>query len=136
MKALFTVILAVVPEMVSAQGLAARAAAVDSAAQPTPGALFEFQVDRPAKLIGRRLAPIYPAALQTAQLGGTVLVRFEVDTMGAVDLTTYRVLQSPHEEFGAAVRAALAVARYKPARNNGRVVRQVVMQRFDFAPKR
>jgi len=135
MKPLLIALLSAVPGLASAQGLAARAAAMDSAARPTPDALFEFQVERAAKLVGKPLQPRYPAALQGSQVGGTVLVRFEVDTLGAVDLATLRVLQTPHADFAAAIREAVAGARYEPARNQGRVVRQVVMQRFDFKPK-
>lgn len=120
------------PTNLAAQSFAARRAADDSANRPTPGTLFDFQVDRPAKLIGK-IAPRYPESMRNAKIEGAVLTRFEVDTLGAVDLTTLRVLRTPHEDFAPAVREALGAARFRPARNKGHLVRQVVMQPFAFA---
>ena len=135
-KRVLVAVLTLLPSIAGAQSLQARAAAMDSAARSSTGALFDFPVERPAKLAGRRLEPRYPDALKAAGVGGMVMVRFEVDTLGAVDLATFRVLRAPHPELAASVREALASARYVPARNEGRLVRQVVMQRFDFAPRR
>jgi len=133
MKILLTTALLLVPWIVGAQSrLQAYADSVDRAARPTPGTLFEFQVERPAEPRGRQPAPAYPEALRAAGAEGSVMARFEVDTMGVVDTTTYRVVRATHEAFAQAVREVLPQLRYQPAENKGRRVRQVVMQQFQF----
>lgn len=128
-------LLLAIPTNLAAQSFAARRAANDSANRVTPGTLFDFQVDRPAKLVGK-IVPRYPESMRYARIEGAVLTRFEVDTLGAVDLNTLRVLRTPHEDFAAAVREALGAAKYRPARNKGHLVRQVVMQPFSFSLSR
>jgi TonB family protein len=93
---------------------------------------FEFQVEQPATMQGPANLQ-YPALLRSAQIEGTVLASFVVDTDGRVDPATFKVLKSDHELFSNAVRNALARMHYEPGRLDGRAVRQLVQQPFVFA---
>ncbi len=97
---------------------------------PTP--YFEFQVERPAAMIGA-IPLSYPPVLRTAGVEGRVLAQFVVRTDGRVDPSTLEILRSEHAAFAEAVRQALATARYQPAEVGGRAVDQVVQQPFVFA---
>jgi protein TonB len=70
--------------------------------------------------------------LQSAGLEGDVRAQFVVDTLGRVEQGSFRVLQTSHDLFAAAVREALSRARFKPAEVGGRRVRQLVEQSFTF----
>jgi TonB family protein len=132
MKLLLAVSLVLLPNVAAAQSrLQAYADSVDRAARTS--ALFEFQVDRPAKPLGQQPSPRYPEALRAVGVEGRVMARFEVDTAGVVDTVTFKVVNATHEAFGLAVREVLPQLRYQPAENKGRRVRQVVLQQFQFA---
>ncbi len=79
--------------------------------------------------------PVYPAALQAAGVTGQVVAQFVVDTSGLADLGTFRVLSSDDPQFTAAVRAALPRMRFTSARVDGRKVRQLLTQPFQFSIK-
>ena len=137
MRTLLVAALLSAPGIAGAQSrLQAYADSVDRAARPTPGTLFEFQVERPVKPLGRHPAPRYPEALRAAGVEGIVMARFEVDTAGVIDTATFRVVRATHEAFGQAVREVLPQLRYQPAENKGHRVRQVVMQQFQFTRRR
>lgn len=55
-----------------------------------------------------------------------------VDEQGRAEPGSVQVLRSTHPELLAAVRAALSVSRYAPARMNGQPVRQVMVTGYDF----
>ena len=74
----------------------------------------------------------YPAAMRMANRDGEVFAMFVVDERGLVDMATFRVVSSTDPEFTAAVREALPTIRFRPARKQGRAVRQVVEQPFTF----
>jgi TonB family protein len=93
---------------------------------------LEFQVEQPATMRGAANLT-YPAMLRSAQVEGTVLASFVVDTDGRPDATTFRVLRSDHDLFAHSVRTALERMRYEPARVGGRAVRQLVQQPFAFS---
>jgi TonB family protein len=97
-----------------------------------PKPYFEFQVERPAAMMGA-ISLRYPPMLRTAQVEGRVLASFVVDANGRVDLSTFKVLRSDHELFANAVRQALETAQYQAAEVGGRKVAQVVQQPFVFA---
>ena len=78
------------------------------------------------------VAPRYPTSLLEAGVQGIVVVEFVVDSTGRVDLSTVQVLNSSHPEFTAAVEAALAEMKFRPAWRAFRHVRQLVQQRFSF----
>jgi TonB family protein len=92
---------------------------------------FEFQVEEPATPLDVA-APVYPATLRAQGVSGQVIAQFVVDTEGDVDVATFKVIQSSHELFTEAVRAAVAVMRFTPARVGGRAVKQLVQQPFVF----
>ena len=77
--------------------------------------------------------PEYPSALQSAQVEGSVLVQFVVDTTGHVEHTSIAIVKASHEQFASAVRRWLARTRYTPAQIRGRPVRQLVQQEVAFS---
>lgn len=80
--------------------------------------------------------PAYPAALRHLGVEGAVRVRFVVDTLGRVELSSVDVRASDDAGFSAAVRAVLPRLRFAPARVGGRPVRQLVEMPFVFALRR
>jgi len=100
---------------------------------PAPKAFLEFQVDRPVVTAKGSQVPRYPDALRQQGISGCVLARFVVDERGLADTTTFRVIRFSRIEFAHAVRAALPGMRFTPAQINGRRVRQVVQQPYDFS---
>jgi protein TonB len=76
--------------------------------------------------------PRYPETLRAAGISGQVLIRFLVDTTGRVDISSVTVLQSTHELFTQAVRAALPALRFKPSEVNGRRVPALAEMPFEF----
>ncbi len=96
---------------------------------------FEFQVEKPAAMAGAANMA-YPEMLRSAQVEGTVLASFVVDTAGKADMSTFKVLRSDHELFTNAVKNALPRIRYLPAEVGGRKVKQLVQQPFQFSLNR
>jgi periplasmic protein TonB len=94
--------------------------------------MYNFAVDKPAYAIPGQDAPPYPGALRNAHVEGEVQVQFVVDTTGHADMSTFKVLSSPHEMFTQAVRNQLPKYRYIPAEVNGRKVKVFVSQAFIF----
>jgi len=78
------------------------------------------------------LVPAHPDILRQAGIEGRVLVTFVVDTTGAVDTTTVRVLSSSHRLFERPTRAAIAGCRFSPGRVAGRAVRVRMQQAVNF----
>ena len=70
--------------------------------------------------------------LQSQGIKGTVMAQFVVDTTGRADVSTFKILDSPHELFSAAVRNALPKMRFIPAEVGGHKVKQLVQQPFVF----
>jgi TonB family protein len=107
-----------------------------SGAAPRDGerdtAYFEFQVDRPVRLLAGG-APAYPAMLQSTGVQGQVIAQYVVDTLGRAEAASFRVLESTHVLFTSAVQAALPALRFVPAEVGGRKVRQLVQQPFVFS---
>jgi TonB family protein len=93
---------------------------------------FDFQVEKPATMQSGAVGPKYPAAQRAAGVKGVVLVQYVVGTDGRVDMTTFKVLKSDHDDFTAAVRDALVAISYEPAMVGGRAVKQLVQQPFVF----
>ncbi len=94
---------------------------------------FEFQVQQPAQSLPGGAFPRYPDKLRAEGIEGTVLAQFVVDREGKPDLATWKVLRASREEFAMAVLSALPGMKFTPARKDGRVVRQLVQQPFNFA---
>jgi protein TonB len=77
-------------------------------------------------------APIYPPELIQQGIEGSVLTNFVIDTTGRADSTSIQILQSTHALFVQSVRMAIPGMRFSPAMVQGRKVRQMVEQRFQF----
>jgi protein TonB len=77
-------------------------------------------------------APVYPAALRSAQIEGEVVARFVVDTTGRAEPASISFPAATHPQFADAVRLTLLRSRYFAAMIGGRSVRQLVEQRFAF----
>ncbi|MEJ7810797.1 MAG: TonB family protein [Gemmatimonadaceae bacterium] len=97
-------------------------------------AYFEFQVDRPVSQATNSARPVYPQPLKKLGLAGQVEARFVVDTLGVPDTASFKVVTSTHDLFTGAVRSALPNMRFVPAEVKKRKVKQLVSQRFTFAP--
>ncbi len=98
----------------------------------TDAPLFEFQVEKPAMHISGTGALQYPSVLKNANIQGTVTGMFVVDTSGRADVSTFKVLESDHELFTAAVKTNLTKMRFIPAEVGGRKVKMWVQQAFQF----
>ncbi len=94
---------------------------------------FEYQVEKQAQQVAGTGRVRYPDALRSASVQGEVLAQFVVDATGAIEPGTFKVLQSNHGDFTAAVEAALPNMRFSPAEVGGVRVRQLVQQPFTFS---
>jgi TonB family protein len=104
---------------------------------PQPGSVLTAQrVDREVVPLSGNGAPGYPAMLRASSIEGEVVTRFVVDTLGRVELSSVSIAASTHALFADAVRRWLVRTRYRPAEYEGRVVRQLVEQRIEFALRR
>lgn len=99
---------------------------------PSGGVFSDRLVDKPAAARPGNPAPIYPAALRSAQIEGTVLARFVVDSVGRAEPASIEFPEATHPHFAEAVRQSLLRSRYVPAMLQGHPVRQLVEQRFAF----
>jgi hypothetical protein len=91
------------------------------------------QVDVPARSDSlSRPQPLYPETLLFTGVPGQVLAEFVVDTLGHVELDTFGVISSTNPKVTQAVQRALPDWAYAPAMLNGRRVRQLVQQPFNF----
>jgi TonB family protein len=77
-------------------------------------------------------APVYPRHLMQAGIEGYAAMRFVVDSLGRVEMGSVRVLEATHPEFAAAVRSAMPLMKFSPARIGDRPVRQLAEQLFRF----
>jgi protein TonB len=94
---------------------------------------FEFQVEKPVVPAPGNTGPRYPEMLKSANVEGTVLAQFVVDTTGRVEAGSFKVLKSDHDLFTQAVKSALPNMKFLPAEVGGRKVKQLVQQPFQFA---
>ena len=98
-----------------------------------PDTIFSvLQVDSAVERYESSAAPAYPPNLLALGTEGIVYAQFVVDTSGAVDTTSIRVLSSAHPEFEQSVRTALREMRFRPAKRGSHRVRQLVEQHFRF----
>jgi len=98
----------------------------------TDTAFSVLEVDETVERYEGSAAPVYPEELRAKGIEGQVEATYVVDTTGSVDTTTIQVLRSDDPRFTQSVRAALAGMRFRPAKRGGRLVRQLVAQRFRF----
>jgi protein TonB len=92
---------------------------------------FEFQVEK-AVVPLNQVSPQYPGMLQSQGVSGTVIAQFVVGIDGKVDMSTFKVIESSHDLFTAAVKNALPRMRFQPAEVGGNKVKQLVQQPFVF----
>jgi hypothetical protein len=92
---------------------------------------FEYQVDKPVTL-RTSVNPRYPVSLKGSRVGGEVVAQFVVDETGRVDMRTFKPLRSSAPEFTAAVKESLPTWRLDAATRQGRKVKQIVQQAFEF----
>lgn len=90
------------------------------------GAFDADGVDVPVRMRAGSPLPRYPEILRQSRVSGTVRVRFVVGTNGRAELGTLEILEQSHAAFAEAVRNALPMLRFTPARVGTRTVRQVV----------
>lgn len=100
--------------------------------RPNAEVYFEYQVEQRAMPAVGAARPQYPASLRGSGVAGSVRAQFVVDTTGAVDLTTLKIMAATNEVFVTEVRRALAGMQFSPARIGGRAVRQLVITEFPF----
>jgi TonB family protein len=91
-----------------------------------------LEVDETVQRYEGSAAPVYPRDLLAVGTEGLVQATYVVDTTGRVDTTTIQVVQSNDPRFTESVRTALGGMRFRPAKRAGKVVRQLVTQRFRF----
>lgn len=101
-------------------------------AAPANGIYTEDMVERSVRAKPGNPKPRYPGALADMGVEGTFLVRFVVDSAGAVPADKIEFPRSMHRLFMNAVRTALLRSRYSPAMLAGHVVAQEVSQEFRF----
>lgn len=75
----------------------------------------------------------YPARAALERVSGRVLVRVSLDETGKVSDVSI-VSAEPQGYFEDAVRAALAGARFRPGRKDGRDVRSRILIKLEFDP--
>jgi len=89
-------------------------------------------VDQPARHRGREIYPeTFEPRIPLSELTDQcyrAAIEFVVDTTGAPELATARVVRTNHPEFADAVLATLPRWRYRPARKDGVAVRQIVRE--------
>jgi len=99
---------------------------------PENGIYTEDMVERGVKPLRGNPTPRYPSMLQDMGIEGDFVVKFVVDTTGAVVADKIEFPSSMHRLFADAVRRALRASRYFPATFGGQVVPQLVVQEFRF----
>ena len=74
----------------------------------------------------------YPFGPAMAGVTGDVLIEYDVDSTGAVDHCSIRIIVAKRPEFAASAKAFVTRLRFTPGLKNGAVVRTRVQQRIRF----
>jgi len=90
------------------------------------------EVDDPAVAISQP-APRYPVEFERAGVSGYVDLEYVIDATGHAEPGSVRVVSASHAAFIEPAREAILGGVYRPARNRGIVVRQLVRQRVVFS---
>lgn len=88
--------------------------------------------DNPPYMMPGQMGPSYPPELRGEAPDGLVVVRFVIDTLGKVETSSVKVVESTHPHFLSSVRVALDRLRFTPAKLSGQRVRVRMEQRFEF----
>ncbi|MEP6779238.1 MAG: energy transducer TonB [Gemmatimonadaceae bacterium] len=97
-----------------------------------PRAYSEIEVDSAAARDPSSEGPTYPPKLLKARVEGLTVAQFVVDSLGHVDPSSIKILESSDEAFTAAVRDVLPRMKFQAARVGKHSVAQLVEQRFGF----
>lgn len=92
----------------------------------------QLEVDSTVTRYPGSAAPAYPVEMLKQGVQGSVVTQYVVDTSGFADTTSLKIMSTTHEQFAAAVRAALPYMRFSPAKVGSKKVRQLVEQEFSF----
>jgi outer membrane biosynthesis protein TonB len=90
------------------------------------------EVDSAVAVDPSSAAPAYPPALLKLGVEGSVMVRYVVDSLGRADISTLQIIRASRIEFAIAVREALPLMRFTPAKMGPKAVPQLVEQPFNF----
>ena len=110
--------------------VAARAAAMSVRSDDSVYSVLA--TDESAVRVEGSAAPVYPPDMLAKGIEGSVLTRYVIDTTGRADSTSLEVLAASNSAFEQAVRAAVPGMRFFSAQVQGRKVRQLVQQEFQF----
>lgn len=92
------------------------------------------QVEEAARVAEGSVSPLYPDSLWRAHISGSVVAEFVVDTAGAMEAGSLRIVSTTHPFFAGAVKAALEDGVFRSAFLGGKPVRQIVQLPFVFEP--
>jgi TonB family protein len=93
------------------------------------------EVDTPVSLEAWGVWEVpYPPSMRATGESGSVVAEFVVDTLGRVEHDNFGIVSSSNTLFTEAVREAMRTVVFRPAMRQGRRVRQLVRQPFDFVP--
>lgn len=90
------------------------------------------EVDQPARRV-HVVEPVYPSALRTAGIEGSVRLSFIIDTLGNVEPGSVTVLAASRPGFVVSATTAVRGQRFIPAQRRGVVVRTRAEQTVRFA---
>jgi TonB family protein len=110
----------------------ASAPAPDSTALGDDHIFQAVDVDREVTREADAVAPVYPEELRLQNVQGAVTVEFVVDTTGRIEAGSLHVIGTTHPLFATAVREAAPSMHFRPAVRSGHLVRQQVIQSFQF----
>jgi protein TonB len=99
---------------------------------PLEGVLEERYVDRPPRILGTPVMPVFPTSLRERGVNGRVSVQFVVDTLGRAEMGGLRVVEATDPLFTQSVRAVLPRYRFSAGEVGGQKVRTLVQLPFDF----
>lgn len=115
------------------EGPVASEDSTSSVAAPGNENVFQaVDVDREVARDADAAAPIYPEELRLSGVQGAVTVEFVVDTVGLVEKGSLHIIGTTHPMFAVAVRDAAPGMHFRPAVRAGQLVRQQVIQTFQF----
>jgi TonB family protein len=102
------------------------------AQNPSEPVSVERTRPRPALRDSACLVPAYPALLREAGIEGQAVVGFVVDTSGAIEPGSARVLTTTHPMIEGPARAAVLRCSFSPGRVAGRAVRVRMQLALNF----
>jgi hypothetical protein len=110
--------------------------ALRGTAAPTPEeterrAYLPWQVSEPVKRLGGPI-PVFPADVDARHRNATVYMTFIVAADGRAEPSSINALGDPIPQLALAVRESVLKSRYRPAKKDGVVVRQLAQQAFSF----